>query len=137
MPETALISPYADFEYYSDTFGGSTIPESKFLYHENNAEMVLHRITFNRILHHPELIPDETAELIRKAVCAMAEVDFREKKKTQGVKSESIDGFSITYSDTGSASGEAGIAKAMYPVADIYLGGTGLLFKGRSRKYDC
>ena len=38
-------------------------------------------------------IPDE----VKKAICAMAEVSYQEDKKTPGVKSETIDGYSATF----------------------------------------
>ena len=136
MSDTAIESPYVDYNYYHETFGGSKITEAAFPSWEKRAEAVLHRITFNRILKRPELITEAILDNIRMAICAMSETDFRESKKTPGVKSENTDGYSVSYGDTGSANGEAGRIHEMYQSAMTYLHDTGLLFKGRSRIYD-
>lgn len=132
MLHEAITGPYVDYEYYSKTYCGKRIPENSFPTFEQKAEAVLHMITFDRVKRLPE-IPDE----VKKAICAMAETAFREDKKTPGVKSETIDGYSVSYADSGNTSGTNGMVNAMYESAMIYLANTGLLFKGRSRKYDC
>lgn len=136
MSESAITSPYVDYEYYSETYGGSKIAEAAFPSHEKRAEAVLHRITFNRILKRPELISEAVLDNIRMAICSMAETDFQESKKTPGVKSENIDGYSVSYGDSGSVNGEAGRTHEMFQSAMTYLHDTGLLYKGRSRIYD-
>ena len=52
----------------------------------------------------------------------MAEVFFR-RQGALGIKSENTDGYSVTYSDIG-------LAEELYEIAELYLGETGLLFKG-------
>lgn len=136
MPELVLTSPYVTFDYYRDVFKGTAIPEDSFLNHEEFAEAVLHRITFNRILRRPELITDDILANIKNAICAMADVDYQENRKTPGVKSETTDGYSVTYGDSGNTSGTSGRVSMMHQAAKTYLHDTGLLFKGRSRKYD-
>lgn len=127
MLHEAIKGPYVGYEYYKESFFGSKIPEKAFPKYEMQAEAFLQRITFGRVKRLPE-IPDE----VKKAICAMAEVNYQEDKKTPGAKSETIDGYSVTFADTG------GNAKAaeMYQAAKDYLSDTGLLFRGRSRKYD-
>lgn len=136
MADTGIPSPYADFNYYSKVYGGSKISEDAFPWFEKRAEAVLHRITFNRIKKRPEIVDDGELESIRMAVCAMVDSDFQESKKTPGVMSESIDGYSVSYSDKGGSSGNAGRTTEMLNAAMSYLHSTGLLYKGRSRKYD-
>lgn len=127
MLQEAIKSPYVDYEYYKESYFGSKIPEKAFPKYEMQAEAFLHRITFGRVKRLPE-IPDE----VMKAICAMAEVNYQEDKKTPGAKSETIDGYSVTFADTGSSVRDA----EMYQEAKNFLSDTGLLFKGRSRKYD-
>lgn len=133
----ALISPYVDYTYYKGTFKGSKIPEAKFDEFEVRAEGVLHFITFNRV---KRLTDDQWTDDIKKAicsaVCAMAEAGFAESKKTPGVTSETIDGYSRSFGNTGGSGGACGIADSMEQSARWYLLHTGLLFKGRSRIYD-
>lgn len=131
MPHEAITSPYVDFSYYSDTYGGKKIAKADFDAAEKYTEVVLYKITFGRIKRLPE-IPDE----VKDAICAMAEIYVRERKKTPGVKSETIDGYSVTYGDSGNTAGSSRIVHLMYQEANTYLANTGLLYKGWSRKYD-
>ncbi len=127
MLQEAVKSPYVDYEYYKESFYGSKIPENAFPRYEMRAEAFLHRITFGRVERLPE-IPDE----VKNAICAMAECSFREDKKTPGVKSENIDGYSVSFGN----STEVSRNTELYGIAKTYLSTTGLLFRGRSRKYD-
>lgn len=127
MFHEAVTSPYVDYEYYVKAFLGTAIPESSFPALEKKAEAFLHRITFGRVKRLPE-IPNE----VKDAICAMAEHNFREDKKTPGVKSENIDGYSVSYGD----STETSRNNELYSVAKNYLSDTGLLCRGRSRRYD-
>lgn len=131
MPQEAITSPYVDYEYYSNTYGGKTIPKDSFDVVEKRAEAVLHRITFDRVKQLPE-IPD----LVKDAICAMAEVRYQEEKKQPGLKSETIDGYSVTYESSGGTAGASGTVKLMYEEAKVYLANTGLLYRGWSKKYD-
>lgn len=127
MLHEAVKSPYVDYEYYAKAFLGTAIPEPSFPALEKKAEAFLHRITFGRVKRLPE-IPNE----VKDAICAMAEYNFREDKKTPGVRTENIDGYSVSYGDSTETSRSA----ELYSVAKNYLSDTGLLHRGRSRKYD-
>ena len=127
MLHEAVTSPYVDYEYYVNTFLGTAIPATSFPALEKKAEAFLHRITFGRVKRLPE-IPTE----VKDAICAMAEYNFQADKKTPGVKSENIDGYSVSYSD----STETSKNTELYGVAKNYLSDTGLLHRGRSRRYD-
>lgn len=127
MHNEAVMEPYVDFKYYKESFHGTQIPERDFPKHEMQAEAFLRRITFGRIKRLPE-IPDE----VKNAICSMAEASFQEGKKTPGIRSENKDGYSVVYGDSGTKS----MNDEMYQTARNYLSDTGLLFRGRSRKYD-
>ncbi len=128
MSHKAVKSPYVDYKYYEKCFFGKKIPEKSFPGYEMQAEAFVNRITFGRVKRLPK-VPDE----VKKAICAVAEFIFQEDKKTPGAKSENIDGYSVTYEDAGAGSQETG----MYQKAKIFLSDTGLLYRGRSSKYDC
>lgn len=127
MLQEAIKSPYVDYEYYKESFFGSKISEKDFPKYEMQAEAFLNRIAFDRIKRLPE-IPDE----VKKAICAMAECSFQEDKKTPGIKSENIDGYAVSFED----STDTFRNTELYGIAKTYLSNTGLLFRGRSRKYD-
>ena len=127
MLHEAVTSPYVDYEYYAKAFLGTAIPEPSFPALEKKAEAFLHRITFGRVKRLPE-IPNE----VKDAICAIAEYNFQEGKKKPGIKSENIDGYSVSFGD----STEASRNTELYGVAKNYLSNTGLLHRGRSRIYD-
>lgn len=127
MPCETVKSPYVDYEYYKESFVGSKISKTAFPKYEARAEAHLHRITFGRVKSLLE-IPDE----VKKAICAMAEINYQEDKKTLGIRSENIDGYSVSYGDFTSETKNA----ELYSAAKDYLSDTGLLYRGRSRKYD-
>ena len=103
MLQEAITGPYVDYNYYSETYGGNKIPKDSFDACEKRAEAVLHRISFDRVKRLPE-IPD----MVKDAICAMAEIDYQEEKKTPGVKSENSDGYAVTYADSGNTTGASG-----------------------------
>ena len=133
----ALTSPYVDYAYYRDTFKGTKIPEDQFESYEVRAEGVLHFITFNRVKNlTDEQWTDDIKKAICSAVCAMTEADFTESKKTPGITSETIDGYSRSFGNVGGSAGACGVADSMEQAARWYLLHTGLMFKGVSKIYD-
>lgn len=127
MLHEAITSPYVDYEYYTREYCGSKTPKEAFEFHEKKAEALLHRITFDRVKRLPA-IPD----CVKDAICAMADISFQYSKKPPEIKSENTDGYSVTYSDMDAKKMNAEMNEA----ARVYLDNTGLLFKGRSRRYD-
>ena len=128
MHQEAVRSPYVDYKYYSKTFAGTAIPKPSFAAQEKKAEAFLNRITSGRVKRLPE-IPNE----VKDAICSMAEYIFKADKKTPGIKSENVEGYAVSYGDSTMKSRDS----ELYSLAKNYLEDTGLLFRGRSRKYDC
>lgn len=106
---------YIDYEYYTDRFKGNTIPLADFEYVAPRAEDYINYITNGRIT--------EPTVPVQNACCAVADklytMDARE-----GIQSETTDGYSVTYRD-----GE-GLPNLLYGAAEVYLAGTGLLYRG-------
>lgn len=69
---------------------------------------------------------EEHSDLVKKCVCEVAE-EIYENAKKQGIKSENIDGYSVTYAD--------GInpKKLIKNIIISRLGDTGLLYGGVDR----
>ena len=105
-----------NYSFYKSTFGGVLIPPERFNRFLFKAQTYLKKVTFSRE------IPDEYKSNVSYALCEMAEVFFR-RQGALGIKSENTDGYSVTYSDIG-------LAEELYEIAELYLGETGLLFKG-------
>lgn len=116
---------YADYSYYKDQFHGSLIPEAEFEYRSARASEYLDWATFGRISE--ELMESDTAAAlkIRSCCCAVAEADHS-YEKIAGKTSEKIGSYSVSYAErTDEAKNNA-----LYRLVDMYLGNTGLLFRG-------
>ncbi len=124
---------YADYNYYTATFGGKAIPEGNFLACARWTSALLDRLTFGRLKKF-DAVPDA----VKDAVCAASEKYYSSQQRTaSGVKSESNDGYSVSYddalSDTQREASLAGIIRNM-------LAGTeyaSLLYRGRNHFTEC
>ena len=133
MVQTTVVSPYADFQFYKDTFLGEALQERNFIRMELRAEEQLDMMTFHRIKTLDEKYMTEDLALnIRKAVCAMAEAAADEAAIGFGIGSESNDGYSVSYSSTA----HADMANRMKRMAIMYLGDSGLLYRGGGAWHD-
>lgn len=125
-----ITSPYVDYEYYQNEYGGICIKTEKdFKRAEKFAEAFVNQVTFGRILKLSEL----TAS-IKDAICSVADsVSLQWSKKENSVKSESNDGYSVSYVD---ATSDTALRKEMHETVNTYLANTGLLYRGVVEKYD-
>lgn len=117
-----IIVPYS---FYKETYRGATIPEVAFSMPSFKGEALINIITFGRI-RNLILKPDDL-EAVQFAICAAAEVYHQDSSRQSGVKTESNDGFSVSYDDktTDQRAAEA---------ASVFLGGTTL--QSRCLDYD-
>lgn len=120
---------YVSFEYYNKTFCGNEIPENVF----NNAciwaTSKVNQMTFGRLKKLKE-IPD----CVKNAICDLVQKYAAQKKKAEALaKSESNDGYSITYVEP---SADVSFDADANRCIKMYLSGTGLLYPGTSPIYD-
>lgn len=129
MSQEATNGSYVDYKYYTDTYGGKKIGAAEFPSVSRWATALVDQMTFGRILNLPS-IPD----CVKDAVCSAADryYDYKVKASLE-IKSESNDGYSVSYVDSGK---EEDAIKGAKSDVRIYLANTGLLFRGRSRLYD-
>ncbi len=133
MSQTTVVSPYADYEFYTEVFYGNAIKEKDFKRLEARAEEQLDVMTFNRIKTMDEKYMSEDLALnIRKAVCAMAEVIGEGESIGLGISSESNDGYSVSFQAT--AKHEA--SNWMRDCACRYLAESGLLYRGGGKWHE-
>ncbi len=105
---------YADYDYYTDAYGGTLVPVDAWTRVEGAAEQWLTGVTGNRA--------DPEKEPVRKAVCAVAEVLWRQEQGG-ALKSQTVGSWKQTYADTGNSS----LDRRLYETASLWLGNTGLL----------
>ena len=87
---------YVDFAYYSGTYGGNAVPEGRFPAAVLRAEAHIRALTYLN-----GDIFAQKDERIKLAVCAAAEAVYRQEAQAAqggaGIKSETNDGYSISY----------------------------------------
>ena len=125
---------YVSYEFYTETFG-TLIPEKDFPRVEAEAEAVISYLTYVN----GDIFAKEDSR-VKHAVCAAAEVVYNSKQSngasgSAGVKSESNDGYSVTYVTEAQdgQTAEAALRKKIAEAVRLYLLPTGWL----SRKVGC
>ena len=129
MDNEAVREPYATYGYYTEQYKGTRLDGEEFAGAILWASALVDQMTFDRVRNLEE-IPD----CVKDASCSAAERYVKYWKLSgREIKSENNDGYSVSYADSGTA--EQLEADCRNDVR-MYLSGTGLLFKGRSRRYD-
>ena len=135
MAQDIIVSPYADYEFYTTVMKRDELTQEEFEKYEIMAEDYIDGITWHRI---PDMTESEmterTALQIRKAVCMMAEQAAREDKASSeipvGINSENNDGYSVSYLNTTKTEQQSDADSVMRGIAARYLADTGLLYRG-------
>jgi hypothetical protein len=117
------MNAYADYEYYTTEYSGSTVLESDFTRLINKASAYLDRITFGRI----EAPTDE----VRRAACEIAEC-IDQYADTDGISQQTVGSLTEVYAP-GTTSKPKSLEERQYEIARNYLANTGLLYRGVSR----
>ena len=124
-----MITAFADYTFYTDSYLGDKIAEADFPRLALRASYLIDQRTFSRA--NPVIVADadaDTIELIQMATCAVAEqmALASQVESTPEIKSERVGNYSVTYAD-GALQSEA----ERYLIAmATYLGPTGLLYGG-------
>ena len=109
---------YADYEFYTESFYGSTVPESDFLRLTERASDWLDAATFDRLV---DSLPssERSQKKIKKAVCSLVEViyQFEQAKKqaaaaASGSSSAEVGSWTSTGIVTSVSSGSESISYA-------------------------
>ena len=113
---------YADFSYYKDTYCGE-MAEGDFKRLSRQASAYLDSETFDRIA---AVTDEKIMERVREACCAVADAILLNENGV--VSQESNDGVSVIY--TRGVSNTLTDEERLYHAAVLYLGNTGLLYRG-------
>ena len=111
---------YADFSYYKGTYCGE-MAEGDFKRLSRQASAYLDSVTLDRI---PSVTDEKIKEKVKEACCAAADA-LLQKEQRDGIAAESNDGVSVTYASETNAN-----ERRLYQAAVLYLGNTGLLYRG-------
>ena len=113
---------FANWDYYLNEFRGSKLSREAFDNIIGYCSSYVQTRTFGKA---KTCLGGEDAALIKSiksAVCAICE-EYATLSKGKSVKSENIDGYSVTYADTGNAA----LYNSLDMILHAYLGDTGLL----------
>lgn len=102
--------------YYKDSYGEcAKLPDGAAAIWLNRAKIHLSRITGRKS-------DASQSDLVKRCICEMAECLYSASLR-DGITAENNDGYSIKY-----ANGD--IKKSLYSIADTYLAGTDILYRG-------
>lgn len=115
---------YADYAYYTDTYGGAVIDTASFKLYACKATQAIKLHTFNRIAD--DSIPDEA----KMCCCELAEYFYRQENKDHedDVQSEKKGEWSTTYV-SGKEAEESKQSKIREMIYN-WLAMSGLLYRG-------
>jgi len=137
--------PYVDYKYYTNNFYSAEIPEESFLKWAMKASIRVDYLTFGRISKlEASVLPDAVFDAVCSAADVMYEYDQKKQARLEAsgngaIKSESNDGYSITFADNSSKADAEDSSACMAEADDLiceYLAHTGLMFKGWSKRWD-
>ena len=119
---------YADYDFYTDKYMGSAIPEDVYDAVVRAAEAYINYITLNRIK--ADELPEWVMDRVKMAVCAVADTCYKQEHDDDSttVASESVGNHSKTFAVVKRGFAEREIEKLTK--AKQYLHGTGLLYGG-------
>ncbi|WP_173332236.1 hypothetical protein [Ruminococcus flavefaciens] len=135
---------YASFSYYSETYGGSMIPEERFDYYAARASEYIDHYTFDRLV---KGVPEELTNKVSSCCCELAESIYTYASITDGsavagagtIASESNGKYSVTYQNGSDRigvisarlhGGQSGLEDIYGTVIHKHLDITGLLYSG-------
>lgn len=132
--------PYADFEEYQIIYTGTLFTSKDiFLPFAKRASEYMDAVTFDRL---EKGVPEEFSAKVKKCCCALAENLFYYDAKLKpdaavsggNTASETIGKYSITYRNAldslSALTGGRSFEEYQYDTALMYLGNTGLMFRG-------
>lgn len=125
------MNSYCDSEYYLETYGGTIVPQDKLdtwlLLASNKIRMAI----LGRNITGYE-------ELVKQCTCSIADELFsqntrrQETMKSGPIASESVGDYSRTFANTTAEETKGSNSAAVLNLLDLYLGCTGLLYRGLS-----
>lgn len=122
----AIQKPYADYAWYAYEYFGEKVTEEAFPSLAMKASYLVDSMTAGNLL-----ALSEAPSCVKDAVCAAAEKIWQyEQSPGREIKSESNDGYSISYADATEAKA---LDEAKMQIR-VYLSTSGLLFRGCRRK---
>lgn len=130
-----MLTNLVDYKFYTNTYEGSSIPESSFNNFALKASTYVNKNTFNRITK------EKVDNFVKYCICEVAELLYSQEKKKNTimenkiVSSETVGPHSKTYVNNSSYIDkdiltESELETKIYKICYRYLATTGLLYRG-------
>lgn len=131
-----MLTKIVDYDYYSDAYGGSSIPKPSFDKYSINASSKVNHYTSNRI--NESILNDN----IKNTICELADVLYRQDlliEKTENdikeISSETVGPHSVSYTSKSNVQVQRIMSteeldKKCYSICYEKLANTGLMFRG-------
>lgn len=130
-----MLTNLVDYNFYTNTYEGSSIPESSFNNFALKASTYVNKNTFNRITE------EKVDSFVKYCICEVAELLYSQEKKKNTimenkiVSSETVGPHSKTYVNNSSYIDkdiltESELETMIYKICYRYLATTGLLYRG-------
>lgn len=130
-----MLTILVDYKFYTNTYEGSSIPESSFNNFALIANTYVNKNTFNRITE------EKVDNFVKYCICEIAELLYSQEKKKNTimenkiVSSETVGPHSKTYVNNSSYIDkdiltESELETKIYKICYRYLATTGLLYRG-------
>ena len=123
------MNSYCDSEYYLEEYGGTLVPQDKV-----DTWLTLASNKIRCCILHRDITGYE--ELVKNCTCNVAELLYSQNtKRTQSMEdgpivSESVGDYSRSFGSTSADETRRNNELALYDVMELYLGCTGLLYRG-------
>jgi len=80
---------FADYTYYTGTYGGTAIAEASFTLYGNRATAYINSIM--------PVTPETVTDNLKMAMCAVADEMYKDDTEHGGIQGENNDGYSVSY----------------------------------------
>lgn len=117
---------YADYQFYSEQYGGTAIAQADFGRLARQASAIIDQLTFERA--GPIITADTDDNLIERiklATCAIAE-EIQRQEQGGVIASERVGSYAVTYATAPAMSNQVKLSST----ARLYLGSSGLMYRG-------
>lgn len=106
-----MYQPYADVQYYLDTYRGTEIPEEDLPRYLRQASRHIDTLTYNRIREGMENLSERQQEVIREVCCLQADFEYENEDELNTIlQGYSLNGASVQFGSSWNVFTSKGVA---------------------------
>ncbi len=122
--------PNIDYQFYTETYGGTELSEEQFNTYSKKALQFINELSASRLLLNT--LSDNDEYLVKMATCALCDYDYGNDKRVEklSIASESVPSHSRTYNTSANAKSNQEVYKERVQTVYGFLLSTNLLYRG-------